>query len=164
MPSLLELAQQMYPRLPKDIGYKESFGHGQGPGLEFYRPEERDNPFPGKAAVEVFNSRTKPEDVAADIASHHMIDSDPVVAQAYRTFLMSLKPWQQKILQNQYVHAQKNFGEARPFAQWAEMTGQPGYFRGYAFGQWPEDFNKRAYTPDQRKLLDDVVKYLLGGE
>ena len=159
--NLYEKALELFPKLSRDLGYKENFGGGDG-FLEFYPADEQDNPFPGKPSVQVFNPETRPEDVAGDIVSHHMIDNDPVIGEAYRRFLMSMRPFQQKILQDQYQHAVTNSGEQRPFEKWAEMTGQPGYFRGYTFGQWPAEFNKKAYTDDQRGLLNGVVNYLRG--
>jgi hypothetical protein len=40
------------------------------------------------------------------------------------------------------------------------MTGLPAYFRGYAFKQWPDEFNERAYTPEQREMFDRMMNQL----
>ena len=36
----------------------------------------------------------------------------------------------------------------------------PGLFRGYAFEQWPKEFNDRVYTPEQKQMLDEMVQHL----
>lgn len=43
MADLYQQAQEMYPRLAKDLGYKENFGGGNG-YLEYY-PEGEQRPF-----------------------------------------------------------------------------------------------------------------------
>ena len=114
----------------------------------------------GQMGVEVRDPKTRPEDVAADIVSHHMIDSDPQVSQSYRKLLMSMRPWQQQKLTQQYDYAKRYYKEDRPFKVWAERTGEPGWLRGYLFGQWknPEEM----YTPEQIKMLDQLKAYLQG--
>ena len=156
--SLYEKAMQMFPRLPKDLAYRENIGGGPGM-LEFY-PEGEDDSFDkSRPAVEVFSPRARPQDVAGDIVSHHMIDSDPSIAQSYRSFLMSMRPSQQRMLQRQYDHARKN-GEARDFSKWAEVSGEPAFFRGAMFDQWPDA--ERIYTPEQQQLFGRTSEYLKG--
>jgi hypothetical protein len=36
----------------------------------------------------------------------------------------------------------------------------PGFLRGYTFNQWPEEFNKRAYRPEQINLLNKLKQHL----
>lgn len=170
-PSLMDQARQQYPVLNNyDIGYKNNIGGGPG-YMESYVPGEEgtpENPRPKEFpltqfGVENYRADSTPSDVMADITSHHLINVDPTVKQAYRDFTGSLEPWQHDILQNQYQYAQKNEGETRPYEAWRDASGLPGYFRGYAFQQWPADFNKRAYTPAQTQKLDQMMKYLKGG-
>lgn len=162
----MQQAQSEFPILNKlGLLYKESPGRAQG-FLEFWPGEETGTPmyprpqdFPmGKAGVEVFDPNTRPIDIMGDVASHHLIQSDPVVKQHYQQFQQSMTPDQTRRLQKQYQHAQENEGEKRPFEQWKERTGLPGYFRGYAFKQWdkPEDM----YTPAQMKKFDEMMQYL----
>lgn len=160
--NLYEKAQQQYPKIPRNVAYKENFGGGPG-FLEYYPKGETDSFDPSRPAMQVFSPKTRPIDIAGDLASHHMTDSDPVVGQAYRKFLMSMQPWQQQHLQRQYEHATKNEGEDRPFKDWAEASGQPAYFRGYAFDQWGPEA-KKMYTPEQIKMFDDMTTYLKGAK
>ena len=172
-PMLLEAAKKEYPILDQyDIGYKyspkqdiEKYG-----GLEFFPSDEPGSPerprpkeFPvGKPLVEVYDPKTRPIDILGDITSHYLIYEDPQVKQYYDQFQNSLSLGQYDRLRNQYQFAKQNFGEKRPYEQWYETSGLPGYFRGYAFQQWPEDFNELAYTPEQRAMFDKMMGYLKG--
>ena len=167
-PNAFEQARQQYPVLNNyDIGYKESIGRGPGymeswpPGEggtpKLSRPKEFAN---DKFGVENFRADTKPIDVLGDVVSHYLVTADPQVKQTYSDFSASLQPWQHKILQSQYQYAQKVEGEKRPYEAWLTSSGLPAYFRGYAFKQWPDDFNQHAYTPEQRQMLDGMMNYL----
>lgn len=169
-PTLLDQARQQYPVLQNyDIGYKNNPGGGQG-YMESWPAGE-----PGSAAsprpsdlpanqfgVENFNPNSRPIDLLGDVASHHLVNVDPRVKQAYQDFTGSLEPWQHNILQQQYQHATQNQGETRSYEAWRDNTGLPAYFRGYTFQQWPDEFNKQAYTPQQTAGLDNVMNYLKG--
>ena len=164
--NLLEQARQQYPVLKGlDLQYKENFGKGKG-FLEFWPEKEIGSPeyprpkeFPmGKAGLEIRDPNTRPIDVLGDITSHYLIHNDPKVAGYYDKFKQSLTPDQQARLKEQYTYAQKNFGENRPYEQWLDASGLPGYFRGYAFRQW--DNAKELYTPEQIKMFDSMMQYL----
>jgi len=171
-PMLLEAARKEYPILNQyDIGYKYSPKQDSG-YLEFFPADEPGSPerprpkeFPmGKIGVEVYDPKTRPIDMLGDITSHYLIYEDPQVKQYYDQFQNSLNIGQYDRLRNQYQFAQQNYGEQRPYEQWYESTGLPGYFRGYAFQQWPEDFNETAYTPEQRAMFDKMMEYLKGAK
>lgn len=167
--NLLDQAAEQFPILKDhDIAYKENFGGGEGymeawsPGMTEGNPGQmRPSEFPmDKFGVEVYNKDSHPEDVMADITSHHLINVDPVVKDTYSKFTNSLEPFQHDILKDQYEWAQKNQNEQRPYDDWRDNTGLPGYLRGYTFNQWPKDFNDKAYTPEQTKMLDTLKNYL----
>ena len=113
-----------------------------------------------KPGLEIRDPTTRPIDVLGDITSHHLINTDPVVKQAYDKLQSSITPQQQSVLQNQYEYAQKNEGETGSFEDWKSRAGMPGFFRGYTFQQWPKDFNDKVYTPEQKADLDGVMTYL----
>lgn len=163
-----EEAKKQYPILRNlDIGYTENPKENSG-YLEFYPPAEagtKENPRPknlplGKPGLEVYREDTRPVDILADVVSHHLVNSDPKVAAYYQQFQQSLTPAQNNRLEEQYKYAQEKEGETRPFEQWKTIAGLPAYFRGYAFKQWPDDFNKVAYTGDQKRMFDDMLGYL----
>lgn len=164
--SLFDEAVRQYPIIGKQgLAYKYSPGGGPGvlefwPGEETGTPEyQRPKEFPmGQAGVEVFNPKTRPIDILGDVASHHLINTDPVIKQHYEQFQQSLTPQQQARLTQQYLYAKKNDGEKRPYPVWAERSGLPAYFRGYAFQQW--DRPEELYTPAQMQQFDKMMQYL----
>jgi hypothetical protein len=175
--NLLQQAQDQFPVLKNyDYGYTENIKPGTG-FLEHWSPGDpgtapqgpgdlnalRPSSLPiDKHGIEVRDPNTRPIDVLGDIASHHLKDVDPVVHSTYQQLQNSLTPHQQGILQDQYQYAQKNEGETGSFDEWKERAGMPGFFRGYAFQQWPQEFNDQAYTPEQKASLDSMMNYLRG--
>jgi hypothetical protein len=168
LPPVTERAQQEFPILQSlGLSYVDAPRENAG-YLEFWPSDERgtlQHPRPqaipaGKAGVEVRSTQTRPIDVMGDVASHHMIETDPYVKGYYQSFQQSLEPWQRERLREQYEYSRENFGEDRPFEQWLEMSGMPGYFRGHPFQQWED--SARMYTPGQIESLDDMMAYLRG--
>lgn len=165
---VFEQAIEMYPIL-KDLGieYKISPNPEEKRMLEFYPPNERgavDKPRPrelpvNKLGVEIFNEDVTPLDVLGDVTSHWLIYNDPQYKKYYDDFVQSMSPEQKQRLRGQYEHYVSK-GEKRPYEQWEQMTGLPAYFRGYPFKQWPDDFNRIAYTPEQREMFDRMINQL----
>lgn len=172
--TLMDQTKQEFPILNKyDIQYKfvpggrsgsedsmlESWPPGETGAEDFKRPGE----FPvGKFGVEVFDPKTRPLDVLADVVSHHLINVDPKIKQFYSDFVSSITPHQEEILKDQYQYAKEREGEKRSFDQWKKMSGLPAFFRGYPFQQWPAEFNQHSYTSTQRAKLDEMMAYLRG--
>lgn len=170
--NVFDQAREQYPILDKH-GVVGVINPKEGSNmLEFWPPGEpgsddakRPAQVPiDKPGVEVYSGKTTPLDILGDVTSHHLVKSDPVIKQQYEDFQSSINPQQQQILQSQYEYAKKNDGESRPYDQWLEASGMPAYFRGYAFKQWPEEFNQRAYTPAQRQGFDKMMNYLSGAQ
>ncbi len=168
---VFQQARDMYPALRDlDINYKISNNPQDNRKLEFFPQNERGSPnsprpreLPiNKLGMEIYNEDVRPLDVLADVTSHHLIYNDPTYKKYYDDFVNSFTPEQEQRLKGQYEYSVKNNGEERPFEQWAETTGLPGYFRGYAFKQWPDDFNKNAYTSDQLDMFDLMMNQLTG--
>lgn len=167
-PNVFDQAVKQYPIIARAgvvgvVTPKENAGY-----LEFYPPGEtgtKEAPRPAaipidRPGVEIYSGKTSPLDVLGDVVSHHLVKSDPKIAAYYQQFQKSLTPDQQARLQEQYQWDQQKEGETRPFSEWAATAGLPAYFRGYAFKQWPDDFNAQAYTPDQRAMFDQMMQYL----
>lgn len=164
--SLLSQAQKQYPYLSgKNLSAIYTPSPTDQRQLEFYAPGEsgtaqqpRPTSLPlNQPGIQIFNSRVRPLDILADYVSHFAVNSDPRLQQWYQQFQTTLDP---KIMQQRYLWAVKNEGETRPFDEWLKSSGAPAYFRGYTFNQWPADFNQKAYTQQQIKLLDAVRSYL----
>jgi hypothetical protein len=178
-PNLLQQAQQQYPVLQKqNYGYVENFQQGGGflehwsagepgeaptaPGsLDGLRPKQLPLDQPG---LEIRDPKTRPIDVLGDIVSHNLVNTDPNIKSVYENFQKSITPKQQALLQEQFKYAQANEGEQRPFEEWLESAGLPGLFRGYAFDQWPKEFNDQVYTPEQKQMFDGMMNYLKTGK
>jgi hypothetical protein len=171
--SLFNNAQSEYPILKKyPVQYKYNPRENATGGLESWSPTEEGTPeaprpkeFPmGQFGVEVYSDKTKPLDIIGDVTSHYLRNVDPKVKGYYDQFAKSLTPFQQNLLKEQYEWNQKNQGEKRPFDQWKETSGLPAMFRGYAFQQWPQEFNKKVYTSGQKGMFDEMMDYLKTGE
>lgn len=170
--NLLEQARDQYPILKnQEIGYKENFGRSKGYLESWPAGETGDATLPrpsdlpaDKFGLEIYDRKTSPKDVLADVVSHNLVDTDPKIKAIYSDFKASLQPWQNDILKDQYTHAKEKEGESRPFEQWKTASGLPAYFRGYAFDQWPKEFNDKAYTSEQKTKLDGMMDYLRGGK
>ena len=165
---VLDQARKEFPILKnQDYGYVENMQKGRG-FLEHWpagEPGGGDYPRPqglpaDKPGLEIYDPKTRPIDVMGDVASHQLIHTDPVVKAMYERLVNNLTPEQQGRQQDQYKYAQANEGETRPFDEWKKMSGDPAYFRGYPFQQWPAEFNEQAYTPEQRGDLDKMMDYL----
>lgn len=177
-PNLMDQAREQYPVLKNlDYGYSENF-RPNGGFLEHWDPGEPgapsspEKPLDGmrpeglpidKHGLEVRDPNTRPIDILGDIVSHNLINTDPTVSASYQKLQDTMTPQQHAILADQYAYAQKNQGEQRPFEDWKSASGMPGYFRGYTFKQWPDDFNAKAYTPEQRADLDKLMSYFKTG-
>jgi len=149
--------------------HKQGLFSGPGESTEYWPAGEPGTPArPRPAFIPIDQSGmeigpdARPIDVLGDVVSHHMVKSDPVIKKHYEDFAASLNPTQKELLQAQHMYYTKNEGETRPYDQWEKTSGLPAYFRGYAFDQWPTDFNKTAYTPQQRYRLDRMMDYLRG--
>jgi hypothetical protein len=130
--------------------------------LEFYPRGERDSFDPTRNALEVFGDRATPLDVVGDIVSHDLARGrDPTLTRYYQQFEASMTPQQQAMLREQYEWARRNAGETRSFEDWRDISGQPAFFRGYAFRQWENP--QQIYTPQQMRMFDEMMGYLRGG-
>jgi hypothetical protein len=171
--NLLQQAQQQYPVLQgQNYGYVENFGGKGGGFLEHWAAGEGgapDTPRPSQLpldqmGLEIRNPKTRPIDVLGDIVSHNLVNTDPTIKTAYQNFQQSLTPAQHKLLAEQYQHSRRHEKEKRSFEDWKNTSGMPSLFRGYAFQQWPQKFNDRTYTPQQKQMFDQMMQYLRGGK
>lgn len=166
-PDIFAQAKQQWPVLNNpNIHYEYTPKTGDNvPFLEAFPPgepgapnERRPSQFPMNAyGIQVFKPTTRPIDVLGDVVSHFLRNTDPVIGKYYNDFKASMTPQQVARLHDQYqTYVQQ--GEKRPFDQWAEQSGIPAWFRGYAFQQWPNA--QSLYTPDQIKAFDSMMHYL----
>ena len=165
----LEKAKELYPYLKdKDFDYTEQLTDDEKAGfLEFWEPGDEGPPDGSvkrpesigldRMGIEVRNDKTRPIDILGDYVSHEAVKSDPKLKDIYDRYLSTLTDEQ---LRTKYEYEKKNYGENRPFEQWAERSGKPGMFRGYTFNQFSEKEIEEAYTPEQLDILDEAKEYL----
>ena len=165
----LNEAKRQYPYLQdKDFDYVENLTDDKKAGyLEFWEPGDEGPPDGSvkrpegigidRMGIEVRNPNTRPIDILGDYVSHEAVYSDPKLKDIYDRYTSTLTDKQLKV---KYENEKKNYGEDRPFEQWAERSGKPGMFRGYTFDQFSEDEIKEAYTEEQLKILDEARDYL----
>jgi hypothetical protein len=150
-----------------------------GRQVEFYPPWESQNPIPGSATVEVFNTAMPPSDlenvVVAD-AMHYFgaIDPrtnrpvDPTFWKLKQQFAKSLTPEQIAIDRRAYERAKAGeFGkpETRPYDQWFDIHRLDQYLGAQMLPEGSPD--KRDWmsgmTPEQLRILDAMQTYLRRG-
>ena len=167
---IVDQAKKEFPMLGNvPMKYKVSPRDNVG-GLEYWNKEEvgtPESPRPkefaiGEDGVEIYDVNIRPIDIMGDVASHNLIYNDPKMMQFYQQFTDSMTPDQQSRLKGQYRYAQEHHNEQRPFEQWSERSGMPGYFRGYPFQQWEKP--EEMYTQEQMKQFDAMMQYLRGGK
>jgi hypothetical protein len=174
--ALMQRTIQQYPILGKYQGqlaatYTPNTGM---PNLETWPPGETGTGPPGryrptalppdKYGAEIYDTNVDPMMLMGDYTTHALRFIDPNVKNAYAVFqqMWMANPASQGKMQEDYQWARKNEGEDRPFGQWLEMSGMPGYFRGYLFQQAPRWWQKRYYTPQMIDLFNNVDAYLKG--
>lgn len=166
-----ESRQALVDALMKNYGVGYTYNPKPGPNmLESWpsgEPGSPDNPRPsalpmGQFGVEVNKPETSNLDILGDVTSHKLVKDDPNMTGYYRNFDRSISPDQEEMLHGQYAHAQEHEGEKRPYPDWREAAGLPAFFRGYPFKQWPDAFNQKHYSPEQRQLLDEMMQKLQG--
>lgn len=168
MPSkFLQARDNVYKRHPRLKQYDFNVIPGQGPGYaEFYSPDERDNPTPGRPTIEIRKQDLEGrelENVIAGDALHHMGRADPEfkkMREQYRNSMSEEAKAQQK---GRYEYSQKNFGEKRPYDQWFEASGLDAPIRGHLFPDENAEFKENwPYSDPQKYVLGRMQRYLGG--
>ncbi len=163
--SVYDAAVEMYPIL-EEYPYTvvETPDKNSPYYLEHFSPEETDSPeYPrpdgipiDEYGLQIFKD-VKPEDVAGDIISHHLVNADEILSKKYQRF-KDVVPLETMV--SRYNYHKENLGEERNFNDWVERTGYPELFRGYVFNQFDEKTKNKIYTPEQIEVLDDIKEYI----
>ena len=145
-----------------------SKGISDGRKLEFFPADERDNPTPGRMAVEVFDPSFKGETldnmIAADML-HHLGKKDPVLIKIRQRFRDSLSQEQRTVDRRVYDNEVLKGTEARSFDQWFEVSRLDQYI-GSAFlpdGSKNKKDWLRGMSEDQKFMLDAIKTYMKEG-
>lgn len=154
-------ALRPYPWAVIDSRGKPSQYGGQ---IEFYDPEERDNPIPGRATVEVFNKDLQGNALERAIFGdmlHMLPGRDERFSALRKRFAETLTDEQKAIDRRAYEREQAQYGENRPYEDWFERSRLDAYLRGHLAPD-EQDQWRGAYTPQQKDLLDRIQRYLMG--
>ena len=163
--SVYDAAVEMYPIL-EDYPYTvvETPDKNSPYYLEHFPPEETGSPeYPrpdgipiDEYGLQIFKD-VKPEDVAGDIISHHLVNTDEILSKKYQRF-KDVVPLETMV--SRYNYHKENLGEEGNFNDWVERTGYPELLRGYVFNQFDEETKNKMYTPEQIEVLDDIKEYI----
>ena len=160
-----EAAKEMYPILNeydykivdtpnKDSPYYlEHFPPGEIGSLEMPRP--KGIPLE-EYGLQIFKD-VRPEDIAGDIISHHIVNKDKYLSKKYKDFKNSVSL---ETMKERYKYHKENLNEERDFNSWSERTGYPELLRGYVFDQFDGETKNNLYSSEQKEILDAIKQYI----
>ena len=165
-----------YPRLrglgfeildSRNIGLLNPRNRGGG-RLEFYPPDERDNPVQGKPTIEIFDpylgGKHLEQAVFGDML-HYMPEVDPAFAHLRDEFAGTLTDEQKSVDEDAYSRGviradlDEPHGERRTFEDWFNRSRLAAYIRGYLAPDERDEW-RDVYTEKQKKLLDRMEALL----
>lgn len=168
MPTMDDMLGKIYASAPALRGQPYSVIDSRGKKakyggkLEFYPPDESENPLPGRATVEVFDQNLQgpmmQKMVYGDML-HYLPSVDPNFSAMRDQFAGSITPEQAAIDQNAYQRDKADYGESRSMKDWFKQSRLDAYLRGHLTPD-EEDNWKGAYTPQQRAILQSMQTYL----
>lgn len=165
MDDILQRITTQYPALS---GHPYSFidsrhkGVQGGRKLEFYPPDERDNPQPGKATVELFDPSMQGEHADRAVFGdmlHFLPNVDPQFSGMREQYRGMLTEPQRAVDMQAYRRDQKERNESRPYEDWMNQSRLDAHLRGFLAPD-AEDNWRGSYTPDQETLLKSMQQYL----
>lgn len=162
---VLERVYGKYPRL-KQHGFEARTAPNQyqegGGKMEFFHPEESHSPKPGVPLMEIYDPSIRGEQLEISMlgeAMHYLPSVDPKWEEMRQGFAASLTPEQQETDRRAYEY----FEEKRPYEQWMNVSRLDQYLGGY-LAPPPDPKHReewaRTYTPEQKKLLEQMRNYL----
>ena len=168
----LRSVYEKYPKLAdmnfkvidsRAVGMEHPRNLGGGP-LEFYPPDERDNPNKGYPTIELFNPDLKGKRLESALFGdmlHHLPDVNPKFNALREAFRRSMTAEQAGMDRNAFDRYVKE-GEDRTFEQWFEVSRLDAYLRGKLA---PDERDEWAdvYTPAQNQLLMRMEEELRSG-
>lgn len=167
----IDLSQvaQTYPALAPHLNNAVA-QWGDGPGvLEFYHPDDAENPNKGKITLQFRDRTVSPEQIpdfaAADMlhylgsADQNGVRVDPQYYSLRQQMMMARTPEQIKADQQNYESEKKTFGESGSYEDYIENNRADGYMRGAAFPQINPEWGG-FLTPAQTQIGQQLQQYL----
>ena len=151
--------QEKYPMFSDIVvADKRDMGIQNGRKLEFTEAydDRVDSPL-----IEIFDPDLQGDELEQAIIGEYLHEAprrSPEYA-SMRSRLNDIKtPGQLQDDVARYNDAVENYGETRPYDKWMEVSGLDAFIRGYAVGQWPENY----YTDLQKQVIDSMMQQIKG--
>lgn len=165
MDDILQRITAQYPALgghPYSFIDSRNKGVQGGRKLEFYPPDERDNPQPGKATVELFDPAMQGEHADRAVFGdmlHYLPKVDQRFAGMRDQYKGLLTDPQRAVDMSAYRRDQQDHNETRPYDQWMDQSRLDAHIRGFLAPDAQDNW-KGSYTPEQENLLKSMQEYL----
>ena len=166
---VMDRVLQQWPRLQQyNWNLIDSTAQGQKDmrRIEFYPPDEGQNPTPGRPTIEVFDPRLRGDALEAPLAGdmlHYLTRVDPTWAAMRNEFAEALTPEQRATDRQAYQTHQQRFGEKRPFDKWMEISRLDQYLGAGLKGPVEgSDWSTERYSQQQHAILGRMSEYLQG--
>ena len=158
---MVQSITKQYPRLGGadwQVFYGDQKNNPRGGFLEFYPPDERDNPRPGSPSIEVFDRSVRGDDLRQMVFGdmlHHLSGTDPQWKKLRQQYSDTISQEQKK---REYEYEVTNFGETRDIKKWWDVSRLDAHVRGYIADQWPKDDG--FYSDKQKDILREMQQLL----
>ncbi len=161
-----DMSLSKYPRL-SNIPFKvsdQTNNPNSWTSLEFYPPDEPNNPFPGETTVGVFdkemlNNPDKLMDALTGELLHSLPLNDPNFKAMRDNFATTLTPRQTSIDDQAYEIDRMLSEYPRSREQFMDTSRLDAYLRGY-LNPDEQDNWRGYYSPQQERILDQLKMYL----
>ena len=157
---MVQSITKQYPRLGGadwQVFYGDQKNNTRRGHLEFYPPDERDNPRPGKPSIEVFNRSVGGDDLRQMVFGdmlHHLSDTDPEWKRLRNKYSDTISR-ERKLEEYDFAKGQ---GETRDLKKWWDVSRLDAHVRGYIADQWPKDDG--FYSDKQKDILREMQQLL----
>ena len=158
-----DIVSKLRMQYPAIADYPWSVIDSRGKGgddrqLEFYHPDEVDNPAPGNPTIEVFNPKLQgpalEQAVLGDML-HYLPYVDQGWAGMRDRFSKSLTGDQLNVDHQAY----RESGDERSFPDWMKQSRLDAYIRGHITPDTNDEW-RGVYNPQQLSILNEMQQYL----
>jgi hypothetical protein len=178
---MLQNLAEKYPALsPHVSNFQVQWGDPKqyqtsGRHLEFYPPWESENPNPGKATLELYNTGMKGGALESAVLGdmlHYLGATNPETGKQIdptwrrlRDKLMTIRGAKNLEMDRREYEEAKKEGESRSFEDWMNESRADAYVRGYLTPDEADEWRKNSvYTPEMEKTLETMKSYLSSGK
>lgn len=173
---LMQQIQQEYPALSRHqfhVRSGEGLSNPAGGHSEVYAPWQDDNPVPGLNTIALFDKQVKGQALKNLLLGEtfHVLGGidprsgkpvDPTWFKMKNKFMESLTPEQIEVDVRDFSRLNQSGITYPSMADYYQLNRLDAYFRGYLSPMTDEEANDwgRAYTPEQKTILEKAKAYL----